>query len=99
MIDLTPLVLALLGVLGAIFVRYTVPYFKAKTTLEQQANIQTWVKLAVEAAEMIYREAGMGVQKFQYVVDFLKDKGFQLDTNEIKVLIESAVNEMKNGIF
>lgn len=98
-IDLTALVLALLGVLGAIVVKYLIPYIKARTTLEQQENIQTWTRIAVQAAEMIFKEVGKGSEKYDYVANFLRQKGFDLDMQEIKILIESAVNELQNGIF
>lgn len=95
-INLTPLVVALIGVIGAIIARYLIPYIKARTTIEQQQNIQMWTRIAVEAAEMIFREAGKGAEKYKYVEQFLIDKGFTLDPQEIKVLIESAVNELKH---
>ena len=98
-IDLTPIVVALLGLLGAVVVRYLVPYIKARTTEEQRENIQMWTRIAVQAAEMIFRETGAGAEKYEYVANFLRSKGFDLDVQEIKVLIESAVNELKNGIF
>lgn len=97
-INLTPLVVALIGLVGAVVARYLIPYIKAMTTLEQQQNIQTWVRIAVEAAEMIFREAGHGAEKYQYVEKFLIDNGFTLDQQEIKMLIESAVNELKKGV-
>ena len=98
MIDLTPLVIALIGVVIAMVAKYLIPYIKSKTTLEQQANIQMWTRLAVEAAEMIFKETGMGAKKYDYVANFLHERGFELNASEIKVLIESAVNELKNGI-
>lgn len=98
-INLTPLVVALIGVVGAIIARYLIPYIKARTTIEQQQNIQTWVRIAVQAAEMIFKETGMGAMKYDYVAQFLAEKGFDLKTDEVKALIESAVNELKNGVL
>lgn len=59
-----------------------------------------WVKIAVQAAEKIYQESGMGEIKYEYVVNFLvKMKIIKLDENGKvpiywKTLIESACEEL-----
>lgn len=59
-----------------------------------------WVKIAVQAAEKIYQESGMGEIKYEYVVNFLvKMKIIKLDKNGKvpiywKTLIESACEEL-----
>jgi len=103
MIDLTKLLLAVLELIFSVMLIYLIPYIKRlvkeKTTSEQQEKIRMWVKIAVQAAEMIYNETGMGEIKFDYVVEFLKEKGFILDDEEVRALIESAVLELKNEIM
>lgn len=102
-IDLTKLLTALLEVALSLIIMYLIPYVKnyinEKTTAEQQEKLRMWVKIAVQAAEMIFKEAGMGVEKFQYVSQFIKDQGFEINDEELKVLIESAVLELKNAII
>ena len=59
-----------------------------------------WVKIAVQAAEKIYQESGMGEIKYEYVVNFLvKMKIIKLDENGKvpiywKTLIESTCEEL-----
>ena len=57
--------------------------------------LKNWVKIAVQAAEMIFKESKMGEQKKEYVLEFLKTKGYKVDTEAINNLIESAVLDLK----
>lgn len=98
MIDLTQIIVALIGLLSALISAYLVPYIKTKTTYAQRQNALMWTKIAVQAAEMIYKQSGMGEVKFDYVRNFLEQKGFTLDEQEVKALIESAVLEMQNEL-
>ena len=43
---------------------------------------------------MIFKETGMGKEKKQYVVNFLKAQGFSLDFDELDKMIEAAVLEL-----
>lgn len=95
MIDLTPVVSAILMVVIVLVSTYLVPYLRSKLTAEQMENVRKWVIIAVEAAEMIYVGAGRGTEKKKYVMAFLKSKGFTLNPAEIDNLIESAVMELK----
>ncbi len=96
-IDLTQIVIALIGVLGTIVTTCLVPYIKSKVTVNQYNTIRYWVNIAVEAAEKIYNESGMGTEKKSYVKNFLVSKGFDLNDMEVEVMIESAVLEMQNA--
>lgn len=95
MIDLTPIVTAILTLIISLISAFLIPYIKTKVSAEQFKTIQLWVKVAVQAAEMLYTGSGRGEEKKQYVVDFLNSKGFTLNTEEIDNLIESAVLELK----
>lgn len=52
------------------------------------------------AAEQIFTGTGLGAQKKEWVIQFLKDKGVKIDLDaigtELNALIESAVYEMNN---
>ena len=93
-IDLTALVTALIGVIAAIAARYAIPYLKEKWGEAKFNNVAKWVEIAVGAAEMIYKESGMGQQKKAYVIQFLNKKGFSVDYDTIDNLIENAVLEL-----
>lgn len=97
-IDITSILVALIWLLGTIVTTVLVPYFKSKTTAEQRENIYFWAKLAVEAAEKIYKESGQGKVKKEYVKQFLADHGIILDEAQLDVVIESAVMQMQNAL-
>lgn len=75
-----------------------IPYIKQKIGAENFAELQKWVKVAVQAAEMIYKEAGMGNMKKKYVECFIDDLGIKVDAQRLDNLIESAVLELKKGL-
>ena len=97
MIDLTPIANAVISLLALLITAFLVPWLKAKVSAEKLSNIQKWAKIAVAAAEMIYKESGMGTLKKQYVTEYLKGKGYTLDVDTVDALIEAAVLEMNQN--
>lgn len=95
MVDLTQIIVAVLSLMLSLVSAFLIPYIKEKVTAEQFATIKLWVKVAVQAAEMLYVGSGRGEEKKKYVVEFLNSKGFTLNTKEIDNLIEAAVLELK----
>ena len=93
--DYTLLFEGVLTILFALITMYVIPWLKTKVSAEELADIIKWVKIAVQAAEMIYKESGMGEAKKAYVKTFLEDKGIRCDERQIDSLIESAVLELK----
>ena len=96
MIDLTSLFEAIITLIVALISAFLIPYIKSKVSAEKLETIKKWVKVAVQAAEMLYRDSGMGEQKKAYVIEFLNSKGYDLDTDTLSNLIESAVLELNN---
>ena len=92
MIDLTPIIEAIIGLLAAIITWKVIPWIKARTTAEQQAMLRATVRTLVYAAEQIYG-AGKGAEKMKYVAAQLAAKGYTVDRAEI----EAAVGEYING--
>lgn len=84
----------LISLISALVGYLLIPYLKSKTTTEQQQNIIFWVKVAVNAAEQIYKEKGQGKQKKEYVLEFLKSLGLKVTEEEAEILIEALVLEM-----
>ncbi len=84
---------AIFAILSCVITAYVIPI--VKKYMEKY-----WVKIAVEAAEKIYQESGMGEIKYEYVVNFLKKIGLlKLDNDGNvpvywKTLIESACEEL-----
>ena len=97
-IDITAIIVAFIGLVGTILTTVLVPYFKSRTTAEQRENIYFWAKLAVEAAEKIFKETGMGKEKKAYVIKFLEEHGIILDEDQIDVVIESAVLQLQQEL-
>ena len=59
-------------------------------------NLQNAVQTAVAAAEMYFRQPGMGAAKKQRVEEYIL-KRFTITEEELTVLIDAAVNEMNRG--
>lgn len=97
MIDITEVIKYAILLVFAVCTTFVIPYIKAKIGDEKFTELQKWVKIGVQAAEMIFKESGMGTVKKEYVIEFLKQKGYTLDTETIDNLIESAVLELKKG--
>lgn len=93
--DYTLLFEGVLTILFALITMYVIPWIKTKVSAEELTEIIKWVKIAVQAAEMIYKESGMGEEKKAYVKTFLEDKGIKYDERQINSMIESAVLELK----
>ena len=96
--DYTLLFEGILTVLFALVTLYVIPWIKSKVTAEELADIIKWVKIAVQAAEMIYKEAGMGKAKKAYVIEYLNNIGVKYDADKIDGMIESAVLELKREL-
>jgi hypothetical protein len=94
MINIEIIIKIIIPILGAIITYLIVPLVKQKTTKEQRENIYFWVRVAVQAAEMIYKEKGQGKLKKEYVVTFLQSKGMNITMQELDILIEAAVKEL-----
>lgn len=99
MYDLTPIIKAVAALIGVVITCILVPFIRSKTTAEQQKEINAWVKIAVSAAEQIFKGSGRGEEKKQYVIARLKERGFTVDENELDALIEAAVYELNQGII
>lgn len=93
--EIIPIIVdAIFAILGCVITAFGVPVIKK--LMEKQ-----WVKTAVQAAEKIYKDSGMGEKKYEYVVSFLQSiKVLKTDANgEVpeywRVLIESSCEELE----
>lgn len=93
-INLTEIIVALIGLLGLIITGVLVPYIRSKTTAKQRDNIYTVVSLAVQAAEQIFFKPGEGEKKKQFVIDYLSSRGIKLTLEDLNIMIEAAVKEL-----
>ena len=88
--DLTEIVKALVALATAVVSAVLVPWLKAKTSCEHLEDMLRWVELAVAAAEQLY-DSGAGSAKKQYVMNFLGERGYRLDDEDVDIAIEAAV--------
>ena len=78
--------------------RYAIPWLKAKTENSVMQALIDWTGQAVLAAEQTHA-AGSGAEKKAIVTKFIKrmliQKNISLSDEEIEMLIEAAVRQMK----
>ena len=91
MIDLTPIMEAIVALVAAVITAFVIPWLKGKIDADKLEQIKLWVTVAVEAAEQLYNGTGRGEEKKAYVVKFLQEKGFTIDPDSLDKLIEAAV--------
>ena len=95
-IDITMIVNAVIALIAAIITTFLIPCIRSKTTAQQREELVAWVKIAVAAAEQIYKGKGRGDEKKQYVLDFLEDNGFTVNEDSVNAAVEAAVKQL-NG--
>lgn len=96
-VDMTQVIVAIIGLIGIILSTWLIPLLRAKTTEQKWENAMFWVKLAVQSAEQIYQQQGMGEIKKKYVEQFLKEHNIKLDEKQIDVAIEAAVLQIQEA--
>lgn len=99
MVDITPIVNAVIALIAAIISAFLIPWIKANTTEQQRQTILELIKIAVAAAEQIYEGEGRGEEKKQYVLNFLTSKGIAVDDEAINAAIESYVQQINSGVL
>lgn len=93
MIDLTPIVQAILALLAALVTYKLIPWIKAKTTQEQQNALLSVTSVLVFAAEQMYG-AGRGEEKLDYVIRELEERGYTADRAAIEAVIRDYADKL-----
>lgn len=101
-IDLTKLVLAILGIIVEMLTIYAIPAFRrwliAKIGDKNVTIIKEVVKAVVKAMEQTIGD-GQGILKKEnaitIAVEILASKGITVDRNELDAFIEAAVLDLK----
>lgn len=94
-IDVTDIVTALLGLLASIMTAYLAPWLKAKLGAARYENALSVTNTLVNAAEQIFKGAGRGQEKLEYVRSELQKRGITYD----QAKLEAAVFKLGDVIF
>lgn len=93
-IDLTQIILAFITLIGGLIARYVIPWIKSKLDDRQYDVFATLVRVGVFAAEQLF-STEQWKEKKQYVVDLLKENGYEVDSTAVDALIEATVRELR----
>ena len=95
--DFTEIVKIIIELVAACASLWLIPWLRAKLNAEQVSDMLRWVEIAVSAAEQLY-EATDGEEKKGFVLDFLSDKGYDIDLDRLDLAIEAAVLRLHKEI-
>ena len=96
-INLTPIAQAVIAIVAALISTFVIPWIKSKVKNEDTANFLRWVEIAVAAAEQLY-ESTDGEVKKDYVLNYLRDKGYSVDVDDLENAIEAAVLKLHSEL-
>ena len=96
-INLTPIFQAAILLVAAIVTTFVVPWIKSKVKNEDMTIFLRWVEIAVAAAEQLYKSTE-GEKKKEYVLTYLRDKGYSVDVDDLENAIEAAVLKLHNEL-
>ena len=97
MIDLTPIINAVIIVFAALMVRYLVPWIQENTSAKERENIVKWAEIAVCAAQQLYHQKD-GAYRLEYALEMLEEKGFDIDDSAVRDAIEAAVLKLHSEL-
>lgn len=97
MIDLTPILNALILVLGAILVKYLVPWIQGNLTAKQTEQLLAWADIAAAAAQQLYWDLD-GETRKQHALELLAEKGFDVNSAEVQNALEAAVLKLHSAL-
>ena len=83
-----------LAVIVLLVSAYLIPWLKDKLTNNQYNALKGLVRVGVFAAEQIFTSE-QWKEKKQYVLDFLKQNGYEIDAPAVDALIEATVRELR----
>lgn len=93
-IDLTQIILAVITLIGGLVARYVIPWIKGKLNDQQSEAMNGIVRVAVFAAEQLFNSTE-GKAKKAYVLNLLRDNGYDIDSATVDALIEATVKELR----
>lgn len=83
----------LLLVMSVFVVPQAKKYIESSTKKEQRENALFWIKFVTPIAEELMARKGRGLEKKQYVLDWLEKNNVKLTTEQLNALIDMVVKE------
>ena len=96
-IDLTAVLTAGIAVMGALAVRYLLPWVQARTTAQQREHLLSWAEIAVSAAQQLYHQSN-GERRLLHALSVLEKQGFDVDEQQVRAAVEAAVLKLHREI-
>lgn len=96
MLDLTPLVEALLALATTAITIFFIPWLRERYGNETLEKARNWVQIAVYAAEKVYG-AGNGEQKLAYAEQMLAKHKIKLDTDTLMAMVDAEIKKMEQS--
>ena len=97
-IDITQIVVAVIGLLGIIITGVLFPLIRSKLTNSQWETIINYAVAGVQAAEIIFNAQGKGAEKFEWAKEYIESQckahGIKIDMDTIQVAIENAWKQL-----
>lgn len=97
-IDITQIIVALIGLLSVIITSVVVPLIRSKLTNSQWESIKNYALAGVQAAEIIFNAQGKGEEKLEWVSKYIEEQckahGIEIDMDTVRVAIENAWKDL-----
>ena len=93
-IDVTEVVVAIIGVASIFTTSVVYPLIKSKLTNSQWETIKNYALAGVQAAEILFNAQGKGEEKLEWVSKYIEAQcaahGIKIDMNTVRIAIENA---------
>ena len=101
-INITPIIEAVIALVGIVITSFLIPYLKSKMTANQFSYLEGIVKTAVYAAEVLFDGDGLGVEKREYVINYAEKicerHKITFDATAVRQMIEKSWLELTQGV-
>lgn len=97
MLNLTPIINAVIALLAALVTVFVIPWLQRKTSAQDREEFLRWVEIAVAAAEQHW-DSAKSKEKKEAVTAFLREQGFTFSESEIDSAIEAAVLKLHHEL-
>lgn len=100
-IDITPILEAVIGVIAAVITVFIIPWIKNKVSAAKWENLNAYAETFVKCAEMTFKGTGLGKDKKKWVIEKLteiaEEHGLKFSADAIEAAVENAVKNMKDS--